>query len=232
VLLRQEFGDGVDVLALAGSVAEVDARTLVRAVDVARDRQSRGIVIDLHEVTTVEPEAVAVLRGLVTGAPGWPTTSLFLCSAPSAVQAALKDLRVHPTREHALAALDHQAQRSVVPIEHSLRGPGQARRVVADCADRLGLAEVGDDLVLLVSEMVTNAVRHGTPPVLLEVASDEDTVIVAVGDGSAQPPLPRAADLDAEGGRGMALLDLLAARHGVRSDPPGKTVWAAVRRPH
>ena len=98
------------------------------------------------------------------------------------------------------------------------------------CADRLGLGEEGDDLLLVVSEMVTNAVRHALPPVELQISAADDRVVVAVADSSPEPPAPRDADADAEGGRGMALVDLLCEAHGVRAQPPGKTVWAAVRR--
>jgi anti-sigma regulatory factor (Ser/Thr protein kinase) len=122
------------------------------------------------------------------------------------------------------------ARRRVVPIEHSAHGPAQARRVVAECAARLGFDEQSDDLVLVVSEMVTNAVRHGAPPVRLEVVADEEAVVVAVVDGSARRPVPRDAGDDAEGGRGMTLVDLLTSEHGVDASPPGKTVWARLRR--
>jgi anti-sigma regulatory factor (Ser/Thr protein kinase) len=122
------------------------------------------------------------------------------------------------------------AQRRVVPIEHSPHGPAQARRVVAECAAHLGFDEQSEDLVLVVSEMVTNAVRHGAPPVLLEVVADEEAVVVAVVDGSARPPVRRDAGDDAEGGRGMALVHLLTNEHGVDARPPGKTVWARLRR--
>jgi hypothetical protein len=64
----------------------------------------------------------------------------------------------------------------------------------------------------------------------LEVLADADVVRVAVGDGDPGLPAPRDADDDAEGGRGMVLVDLLAAEHGVAQQPPGKTVWASVTR--
>ena len=54
--------------------------------------------------------------------------------------------------------------------------------------------------------------------------------MIAVCDASPVEPLPREADEAAEGGRGMLLVELLAESHGVRSQPPGKTVWARVRR--
>lgn len=230
MLLRQEPGDGVDVLAVAGRVAESDARELVAVLETTLDRSSQGVVVDLRDVTDLDRDAADALRGVAVRTAGWPRASLCLCGAPAGLQEVLRDLVVHATRDEAVAHLDATPQRRVVPIEHSPMGPAQARRVVAECAARLGLDEQGHDLVLVVSEMVTNAVRHGEPPVQLEVVADDDGVVVAVVDGSARRPQRRAADDDAEGGRGMTLVDMLAMEHGVEARPPGKTVWARVRR--
>lgn len=122
---------------------------------------------------------------------------------------------------------------SVMPridVPHDASGPAQARAAVTECADRLGLDELSDDVALVVSEMVTNAVRHAAPPVSVEVEAAADSVVIAVHDGSPSRPTRREIDEDAEGGRGMLLVDLLTDEHGVRSQPPGKTVWARLRR--
>ena len=231
MLLRQEVADRVDVLAVAGHVSPQDTAELVGAVEQALRSRPRGVVVDLVEVTDLAPDAAEALSGLAATQPshrGRPVLSL--CGADD-VDRALPDVEVHPSRDAALARVERRAAvRQVVPIPHSPHGPAEARRAVKRCADALGLAELGHDLELVVSEMVTNAVRHALPPVELQIAACDERVVVAVADGSPSPPKARAADLDAEGGRGMALVDLLAAEHGVRADPPGKKVWAALLR--
>ena len=233
MLLRQENADGVDVLSVSGDVGGADTPLIVRALEQALDRRPRGVVVDLRDVTALAPDAVLALRDLADERPGWPRTSLNLFGARPEVQRALTGLVVHPTRNEALDHVDDRQEsvvREVVRIEPTVQGPAQARRVVMACAAELGLADEGDDLVLLVSEMVTNAVRHGSPPIDLEVLADDDTITLAVADASPVHPAPRDAAPDAENGRGMALVDLLTEDHGVRPDPAGKTVWAAVRR--
>jgi anti-sigma regulatory factor (Ser/Thr protein kinase) len=68
--------------------------------------------------------------------------------------------------------------------------------------------------VLLASELVTNAVVHGAPP-----------VEITVGDAHPDVPQPRHAMREDEHGRGLLLVDRLSDRWGVDAHPPGKSVW-------
>ncbi len=94
-------------------------------------------------------------------------------------------------------------------------------------------AQVVDIAVLLVSELVSNAVRHGTPPVTLETECDS-THALAVRVSDASPRLPQSGDTaadDAETGRGLAILQILSDAWGVDPHRDGKTVWFRVMPP-
>jgi anti-sigma regulatory factor (Ser/Thr protein kinase) len=92
-------------------------------------------------------------------------------------------------------------------------------------------ATVLDDAELLTSELVTNAVVHGAPPVTLAVECDTSSGMrVRVTDGSPRAPLPRAARPADVDGRGMALVDLLSAAWGAEPTEHGKEVWFLLRR--
>lgn len=92
-------------------------------------------------------------------------------------------------------------------------------------------ATVLDDAELLTSELVTNAVVHGAPPVTLAVECDTSSGMrVRVTDGSSRHPLPRAARPADVDGRGMALVDLLSAAWGAEPTEHGKEVWFLLRR--
>jgi anti-sigma regulatory factor (Ser/Thr protein kinase) len=222
VLLQQEIADGVEVLSVRGPVADEDAAPLLDAVQTALAAQPRAVVLDLAQVSSLSDGAWSALGGLrAQQAAGFGQGGLVVCPPGDGVAG----------RAAALAQVDRRAApRTVIDVEHSLQGPAQARAAVNEAAQRLGLGEVCDDIVLLVSELVTNAVRYAEPPVRLELQPRADDVVVAVRDGSPQPPAPRPADEAAEGGRGMLLVDMLADDHGVRTDPPGKSVWARVPR--
>lgn len=95
---------------------------------------------------------------------------------------------------------------------------------------------VAETLVLLISELVTNAVVHtGCPAVLRmllpDVPAPAGTVRVEVDDSSSRAPRPRAADEDDTHGRGLALVDGLADRWGWQEESTGgKRIWCEVDR--
>ncbi|WP_405884018.1 SpoIIE family protein phosphatase [Streptomyces sp. NBC_01136] len=78
---------------------------------------------------------------------------------------------------------------------------------------------------IIVSELVTNAIRYGTPPVQLQLIKDR-TLTCEVHDSSSLAPRLRHAKTIDEGGRGLFIIAQLAQNWGVRYSPDGKTVWA------
>jgi hypothetical protein len=78
---------------------------------------------------------------------------------------------------------------------------------------------------LVVSELVTNAIRHAESPIQLRLIRDR-TLICEVSDGSSTAPHLRRALAFDEGGRGLLLVSRLTQRWGTRQTPHGKTIWA------
>ncbi|WP_426594002.1 ATP-binding protein [Cellulomonas sp. McL0617] len=87
-----------------------------------------------------------------------------------------------------------------------------------------------DTAILLVSELVTNAVAHARPPVTLRVHVDEERTRVEVVDG-AQQRMPIVLDPPptALGGRGVMFVDRLATRWGTSRQSGSKAVWFELR---
>ncbi|MGW5336604.1 ATP-binding protein [Streptomyces bauhiniae] len=107
----------------------------------------------------------------------------------------------------------------------------KARSFAASFADDTGLKEQSDDLILIVSELVTNAVLHGKTgsgrQVAVTVDYNETRVRVEVRDAGEGTPRKRAAArLLAVSGRGLEIVDTLSSSWGVIEHVVGKTVWA------
>jgi anti-sigma regulatory factor (Ser/Thr protein kinase) len=108
----------------------------------------------------------------------------------------------------------------VLPAESA--SPGRARRAIAaHFRSHPRLA----DLVLCVSEAVTNAVVHAGTELRLVARSDGPTVRVEVTDDGGGRPRRRNPPPSSPSGRGVLLIDLLSARWGVDDRGPGKTLW-------
>jgi two-component sensor histidine kinase len=82
-----------------------------------------------------------------------------------------------------------------------------------------------DAVLLLVTELVTNAIVHARSPVQVSVAVDDSRVRVAVHDRAPRPPIRRPASEEALNGRGLLLLERLSDRWGFDAGPAGKSVW-------
>ena len=103
--------------------------------------------------------------------------------------------------------------------------PQAARTFVRQVLPEVSEAEIADVIMLLVTELVTNAVMHARSPVRVQVEVADHQVRVGVHDDAPQPPVRRQASEEALGGRGLLLLDRLSDRWGYDAQPPGKTVW-------
>lgn len=100
-----------------------------------------------------------------------------------------------------------------------------ARARVTEHLGVWGLEDLVFTAELVVSELVTNAIRYGRPPVRLRLIHDR-TLMCEVSDGSSTTPHLRRARFFEEGGRGLLLVAQLAERWGTRHQREGKTVWA------
>ncbi|MGW0583209.1 SpoIIE family protein phosphatase, partial [Streptomyces sp. NPDC002920] len=111
-----------------------------------------------------------------------------------------------------------------IPADPALVGP--VRKQVVDQLGRWELSAASFTTELVVSELVTNAIRYGTHPIRLRLIHDETTLICEVSDTSHTAPHLRRAKTWDEGGRGLLLVAQLTQRWGSRHTADGKTIWA------
>jgi len=127
------------------------------------------------------------------------------------------------------------------------RTPGADARLVRAARDfavatveRWGTAQHGEDIAIVVSELLTNALRHALPesgktgprfPIRLGLLQRGPCVLCAVADPSPRVPVPKHPSLLAEAGRGLHVVGVLADAWGyTTSGDTGKVVWAILGR--
>ncbi|MBV2155563.1 SpoIIE family protein phosphatase [Kitasatospora sp. SUK 42] len=137
-------------------------------------------------------------------------------------------LPTHPEDDIALLvaetrglAADHVAEWDVPSDPAAVR---TVRAAVAERLARWGLDETAFVTELILSELVTNAIRYGSAPIRVRLLRDR-VLICEVSDGSSTSPHLRYAATEDEGGRGLFLVAQFADRWGTRYTATGKVIW-------
>nr|WTB34495.1 serine/threonine-protein phosphatase [Streptomyces sp. NBC_00830] len=139
-----------------------------------------------------------------------------LLHAPD-TQVAVLAVRTHALDTRTVATWDLPADPAAV---------SHARTHIAEKLTAWGLTDAAPTTELIVSELVTNAIRHAQPPIQLRLIHYAGSLVCEVADGSSTSPhLHRARTFD-ENGRGLFIVAQLAERWGTRQNHHGKTIWA------
>lgn len=228
---------GSRLLLFSGDLTSRDVPEVRRLVAKALADWPGPVVCHLAGVRAFRAADLTVFPAVFAEAGGWPAVSLALMAPGPPLRDALRrvgiDRRVPLVDEAQLRAgppprgWRPQLLARSVPLPHDVHAAAAARHATADFCEVAGFdGEPADDAALIVSELVTNAVRHATPPVQLRLLASETALTIAVSDGTTDPPRPTAPG-PRESGRGMAIVQALSVAW--RSEPQpagGKVVYA------
>jgi anti-anti-sigma factor len=257
VRIDQSIRDGCAILAPVGEL-DLAAMPALRRVLLKRlAEQPVAVICDLSGLWAMDSSCAAVFSSVANHpSSNWPRTNLLVCCAQPAVSAMLERLgvaqflAVHPTIEDALAHARSRPPhlRAELLLGPSVTAPAAARQFVLDTCWQWRLQEVDDPddplarlmvedlidrVVLVASELVTNAVVHTHGPLRLRLELLAGRLHLAVADQSprllgltADP-----GDPEAEGGRGLLVVDQLVSSWGMRHPPEGgKVIWCVLER--
>ena len=119
----------------------------------------------------------------------------------------------------------HASQTASWTLPATFEAAGQARKLATTQLKDWGIEALSDSTELVVSELVTNALRYTDGPIGLRLICDRTLTCEVTDDSNTAPRLRRARD-DDEGGRGLFITEQLTQRWGARPNRQGKTIWA------
>ncbi|MFJ3766357.1 SpoIIE family protein phosphatase [Streptomyces sp. NPDC090082] len=166
-------------------------------------------------------QGLATLHDVLTSAPDSPEEICDRLLAALLPDRPADDVALLVARTHALDP-DHVATMDLPPDPAAVSG---ARRFTSDVLTAWGLEELSFTTELIVSELVTNAIRYGKSPLQLRLIL-QSTLTCEVSDASSTAPHLRRARIYDEGGRGLLLVAQCAERWGTRHGREGKVIWA------
>jgi CheY-like chemotaxis protein len=199
------------------------------AVTLAEQLQPDVVVLDLGLPDIAGEEVLTRIRA------SSPTTKVVVFSGIEASDRAWFEERVvgYVLKDADLDFLIEVIERSGTPtgevsleLMQDLSSVSKARVFVADTLEAHGLPQVVDDALVVVSELVTNAVTHAGSGCVVRVGIDRSAVRIAVEDSGRGTPDPKPFSGDQPHGRGLHIVGALARAWGVTEITGGKMVWA------
>jgi len=202
-----------------------------------------AMVIDVGNLAVDSDLPLTVFRAIRRHAANWPAIPVVL-AAPSpeigerlARTGLTESLPVHPTRAEAIMKATGpptiaRADRDLVP---GPAAPSEVRTLITDVCAAWDIPQVLDAALIVASELVTNAVVHGSGAVHVTVLLRRARLHLVVRDQNPDPPrrlqstLRSSAGISLDsGGRGLPLLDAVCRAWGHLSSDTGKAVWGIV----
>jgi anti-anti-sigma factor len=243
VQITHSTRDGCLVVTLTGQITVATAPQIQRVLLKDLAEGPLAIICDLEGVDSLDP-VCATMFATVANHPAsrWPATSLLLCAAQPAVAEVLGAVRIRhflPLYDTLQEALDAAADRpgylrDELRLAPTRTAAAAARRFVRETLQSWRLTppdgELSDQAQLLADELVTNAVIHAQTDMRLGLELGGELLHIAVRDLDRRLPRLLPDDPQAQGGRGLRLVEWLAAAWGAQPHPDGgKVVWCTLQ---
>jgi anti-anti-sigma regulatory factor/anti-sigma regulatory factor (Ser/Thr protein kinase) len=199
-----------------------------------------AIVLDVSRMRVNDDVVLSLFPAMSRHASGWPGTTLALAGPPPELLDALNRMavcRFLPTFASVANALADDAPASSAPrvrewLEPTPASLAIARSLVDRACRAWDLPQLSEAAQLIVTELVANGVRHARTEMQVSLAIRARYLHIAVRDRSTRRArLVSALEQYAESGRGLVLVEAMAASWGCAPTSDGKAVWATLRLP-
>jgi anti-anti-sigma factor len=225
------------IVRISGRLDAYTSAQVRGAILMCLDHRPDLIVADLTAMVVADEVALTVFPAVARHVAAWPGAVLALAAAGPQAAEALERTAVsrivplHASVERAMVDTDRTGleRRLITNLPPTLPATAQARSMVAHACLIWGLHRQRDLAELIVTELVSNALRHAGTPMEIHVAQRARHLHLSVRDGSPALPRPgRSSDTLAPQGRGLPLIESLATGWGSMPLESGKVVWATL----